>query len=242
MDLGALEITFCGHSTFAFKTPSGKRAMIDPWLEQNPACPPKLKRQDAVDAIFVTHAHFDHIGDVVTLAKRHKSTCVGIFETCAWLSKQGVEDTVGVNIGGTVEVAGIKATMTQATHSCGISDGDALLYGGAAAGYVLAFENGIRIYHAGDTAATMDMKIVGDLYKPDIAMLPIGGHYTMDPLQAAYAVRLIGSKVVIPMHYGTFPILTGTPDDLRKLTADIPGLRVLDIAPGQTLTGQLKVA
>ena len=179
------------------------------------------------------------MGDVVALAKRHKCVCVGIVETCVWLGKQGVDETIGMNKGGTVEVAGIKATMTHATHSCGIGDGDAVLYGGEAAGYVLTFESGLRIYHAGDTAATMDMKIVGDIYKPDIAMLPIGGHYTMDPLQAAYAIRLIGAKVVIPMHYGTFPVLTGTPDELRKLTADISGLRIIDMAPGQTLTGQL---
>ena len=239
MDLGALEITFCGHSTFAFKTPSGKRAIVDPWLEQNPACPPRLKRQEAVDVIFITHAHFDHIGDAVALAKRHKSTCVGIFETCAWLGKQGVENTVGMNKGGTVESAGIRATMVHATHSCGISDGDALIYGGEATGYVLTFENGVRVYHTGDTAVTMDMKIVGDLYKPDIVMLPIGGHYTMDPLQAAYAIRLIGSKTVIPMHYGTFPILTGTPAELRKLTADVAGLNIVEMAPGQTVTGTI---
>ena len=241
MDLGALEITWCGHSTFVFKMPSGKRAIVDPWLEQNPACPPRLKRQEAVDAIFITHAHSDHMGDVVALAKRHKSTCVGIVETCAWLGKQGVTETIGMNKGGTVEAAGIRATMTHATHSCGIGDGDAVVYGGEAAGYVLTFENGIRIYHAGDTAATMDMKIIGDIYKPDIAMLPIGGHYTMDPQQAAYAIRLIGAKFVIPMHFGTFPILTGTPDELRRHTADIADLCIIEMAPGQTLTGQLKI-
>jgi len=242
MNLGTLEITFCGHATFAMKSPSGKRIMVDPFLEQNPMCPPKLKRPGELDAIFVTHGHSDHIADAVPLAKRLNCTVVAIPETAAWLGAQGVENTVNMNKGGTVDVVGIKATMTHAVHSCGIQgDGNTRLYGGEAAGYVFTFENGIRVYHAGDTAVFSDMKIIADIYSPDILMLPIGGHYTMDPLQAAYAVRLMSAKVVIPMHYGTFPMLTGTPDQLRELTADVPGLRIIDLKPGQTLTGDLAV-
>jgi L-ascorbate metabolism protein UlaG (beta-lactamase superfamily) len=242
MDLGALEITFFGHATVAMTTPGGKRIIVDPWLEQNPTCPPKFKRPDAVDAIFITHAHFDHIGDAVALAKRLNATCVAIPETAAWLVKQGVENTINMNKGGTVDVMGVKATMTHAVHSCGIRDGDDILYGGEAAGYVFTFENDIRVYHAGDTAVFADMKIIADLYRPDIVMIPIGDHYTMDPLQAAYAIRLMGAKVVVPMHYATFPILTGTPERLRELTSDIAGLRIIDLKPGQTLTGKLKIA
>jgi L-ascorbate metabolism protein UlaG (beta-lactamase superfamily) len=223
------------------QTPGGKHIMVDPFLEQNPKCPPKLKRPNALDAIFVTHGHFDHIADAVPLAKRFNCTCVAIPETAAWLGVQGVENTINMNIGGTVDVAGIKATMTHAVHSCGITDGNGRLYGGVAAGYVFTFDNGIRVYHAGDTAVFSDMKIIADLYKPDIVMLPIGGHYTMDPMQAAYAVRMMNARVVVPMHYGTFPMLTGTPEQLRELTADVPGLRVIDLKPGQTLTGELAV-
>ena len=119
--------------------------------------------------------------------------------------------------------------------------GEWRLYGGEAAGYVFTFDNGIRVYHAGDTAVFSDMKIIADLYRPDIVMLPIGGHYTMDPLQAAYAVRMMNAKVVVPMHYGTFPMLTGTPEQLRELTADVAGLRIIDLKPGQTLTGELAI-
>jgi L-ascorbate metabolism protein UlaG (beta-lactamase superfamily) len=240
MNLGDLEITFCGHATFSFKTPSGKHIMVDPWLEQNPACPPRLKNPAKLDVLAVTHGHFDHIGDVVGLAKKHGAMCVGIYETMAWLDKKGVAKTTSFNKGGTVEVEGVKFTMTHAEHSCGISDGEQIIYGGEAAGYVLTFENGIKVYHAGDTCVHSDMKIIGELYKPDIALLPIGDHYTMDPLQAAYAIRLLGIKVVVPMHYATFPALTGTPGRLRELTKDVAGLQIIDLKPGETLAGELK--
>lgn len=241
MNLGTLEITFCGHAAFAMKSPGGKHVMVDPFLEQNPMCPPDLKRPTALDAIFVTHGHADHIGDAVPLAKRFKCPSVAIPETAAWLAKQGVEQVVDMNKGGTVDVVGVKATMTHAVHSCGIRDGENRLYGGEAAGYVLTFDNGIRIYHAGDTMVFGDMKIIADLYKPDIVMLPIGDHYTMDPLQAAYAIRMMNAKVVIPTHYATFPVLTGTPERLRELTADVEGLRIIALKPGQVLTGALEI-
>jgi len=241
MNLGTLEITFCGHAAFDMKSPGGKHVMVDPFLEQNPVCPPDLKQPKALDAIFVTHGHADHIGDAVPLAKRFKCPSIAIPETAAWLAKQGVEQTIDMNKGGTVDVVGVKATMTHAVHSCGIRDGENRVYGGEAAGYVLTFDNGIRIYHAGDTTVFSDMKIIADLYKPDIVMLPIGDHYTMDPLQAAYAIRMMNAKVVIPMHYATFPVLTGTPERLRELTADVEGLRIIALKPGQVLTGALEV-
>lgn len=240
MNLGATEITYYGHSTFALKLESGKRWIIDPWLEQNPACPTRHKNPPAVDTLLITHAHFDHIGDALRLAKKHDANCVGIFETIAWLQKKGVNKTLGFNKGGTVEVDGVKVTMTHAVHSCGISDGDDIVYGGEAAGYVITLPNGCRIYHAGDTCVFSDMKLIGELYKPDIACLPIGDFYTMDPLQAAYAIRLLGVKNIIPMHYGTFPVLTGTPARLRELTSDIRDLQFIDLKPGETLTGELK--
>lgn len=240
MDLGKLELTFCGHATFAIKSPGGKHVIIDPWLDQNPSCPTKLKSPDKVDTLAITHPHFDHIADAVALAKKCDATCVAIFETVLWLSKKGVRKVMGINKGGTAEVDGIRYTMTHAEHSCGIQDGDQVVYGGEAAGYVITFENGVKIYHAGDTCVFGDMKIIGELYKPEVALLPIGDLYTMDPAQGAYAIRLLGTKVVVPMHYGTFPALTGTPEKLRELTKDIAGLQIIDLHPGETLTGELK--
>jgi len=240
MNIGKLEITFLGHATFGFKTPSGKHIIVDPWLEQNPACPPRLKNPAHADTLLITHAHFDHIGDALNIAKKHDATCVGIYETVHWLGAKGVKKVVGFNKGGTVDVDGTKVTMVHAEHSCGILDGEAILYGGEAAGYVITFENGVKVYHSGDTCVHSDMKIIGELYRPDIALLPIGDHYTMDPAQAAYAIRLLGIKVVVPMHYGTFPILTGSPEKLRELSSDISGLQIIDLRPGETLTGELK--
>ncbi len=239
MDLGSLEITFCGHAAFSFKTPSGKHVIIDPWLEQNPACPPRLKNPAKVDTLLITHGHGDHIADAVGIAKKHNATCVAIFETALWLGKKGVSKVIGLNKGGSIEHDGMKITMVHAAHSCGIQDGDQVIYGGEACGYVITFENGVKIYHAGDTCVHSDMKIIGELYDPDIALLPIGDLYTMDPVQGAYAIRLLGTKIVVPMHYGTFPVLTGTPDQLRALTTDIDGLQIIDLKPGETLTGKL---
>jgi L-ascorbate metabolism protein UlaG (beta-lactamase superfamily) len=240
MNLGNLALTFLGHATFAVKTPAGKHWIIDPWLEQNPACPSQWKHPAQVDTLLVTHAHFDHIGDCLKLALSHGATVIGIVETVHWLQKKGVKNAIGFNKGGTIEHQGVRVSMTHAVHSCGISDGDQILYGGEAAGYVLTFDNGVRLYHAGDTALFSDMKLIGELYKPDIACLPIGDYYTMDPVQAAHAIRLLGTKIVVPMHYGTFPALSGTPQRLRELTKDIAGLQIIDLKPGETLTGELK--
>ncbi|HXN08269.1 MAG TPA: metal-dependent hydrolase [Candidatus Acidoferrales bacterium] len=240
MNLGANEITFCGQATFAIKTQSGKHWIIDPWLDENPVCPTRLKNPAKVDTLLITHAHFDHIGDALRLAGKHDLTALGINETVNWLHKKGVKKIVSFNKGGTIEHEGLKVTMTHAVHSCGIADGEEIIYGGEACGYVITLENGVRIYHAGDTMVFGDMKIIGELFKPDIALLPIGGHYTMDPLQGAHAIRLLGTKVVVPMHYGTFPVLTGTPEQLRDLTKEISGLQIIDLRPGETLTGELQ--
>jgi len=239
-DLGNLELTFCGHAAFSIKTPGGKRVLIDPFLSRNPACPEHLKDPKGVDAIFITHAHGDHLGDVIRIAAENDAPCVAIVETADWLEKKGVKNAVGFNKGGSTNVAGVKATMTHAVHSNGISDGDRIIYGGEAAGYVLQFENGVKIYHAGDTAVFSDMKIIGDLYEPDVALLPIGDYYTMGPHEGANAIRLLGVKTVVPMHYGTFPVLTGTPARLRELTKDVEGLQIVDMKPGEVLTGALR--
>lgn len=189
-----------------------------------------------LDAILITHAHFDHIGDAVATSKATGAPLVSIPETSHWLGTKGLENLIDMNKGGTVEVAGCKAHMVHAVHSCGITDGDQILYGGEAAGWVIELENGFKLYHSGDTAVFSDMALIGKLLAPDIAMLPIGDHFTMGPRSAAEAVRMLGVKTVIPMHFGTFPVLTGTPDDLRKEASDVAGLEVIDLEPGDTLS------
>jgi L-ascorbate metabolism protein UlaG (beta-lactamase superfamily) len=228
-----IELTWLGHSTFKVVSPKGKVVLIDPWVAGNPACPADQKTFNQLDVLAITHGHFDHIADAVTIAKAHSPTVVGIFELCAWLERKGVQRTAPMNKGGTQRVGEIAFTMVHADHSCGISEDDgSIVYGGEAVGYVITFENGFRLYHAGDTAVFGDMKIIGDLYKPDLALLPIGDHYVMSPREAALAARLLGVTAVVPMHYGTFPLLTGTPEALR---AEIPDIEVVALAPGQTL-------
>ena len=236
MDLpDGIKITWFGHSTFVFETPGGKRLLVDPWVMGNPACPDEMKDPGHLDGMLITHAHFDHIGDAVELGKKTGAPIVAIPETANWLGLQGLGDLVDMNKGGTVEFVGCRVHMVHAVHSCGITDGDRILYGGEAAGYVIEFENGFKLYHAGDTAVFSDMALIGKLLEPDVALLPIGDHYTMGPRSAAEAVRLLGVKTVIPMHFGTFPVLTGTPDQLRKEASDVAGLEVVDLEPGASL-------
>lgn len=231
-----IEITWLGHATFVVTTPSGNRLLVDPWVMQNPACPDELKDPGDLDAMLVTHGHFDHIADAVELGKQKDCPIVSIPETSHWLGSKGLENLVEMNKGGTVELAGCKVHMVHAVHSCGITDGDQIVYGGEAAGYVIEFENGFKLYHSGDTAVFSDMALIGKLLEPDLACLPIGDHYTMGPRSAAEAVRLLGVKRVIPMHYGTFPVLTGRPEDLRKEADDVSGLEVHDLDPGGKLS------
>ncbi len=233
---GGTKVTWLGHSTFLIES-DGKRVLIDPWVMNNPACPDELKDVGDLDAMLITHAHFDHIGDAVEIAKSANPQTVAIPETANWLSGKGVDNVIDMNKGGTVEVAGFRAHMVHAVHSCGITDGDQILYGGEAAGYVLELPNGFKLYHAGDTAVFSDMQLIGRLLEPDVALLPIGDHYTMGPRSAAEAIRLLGVKTVVPMHFGTFPVLTGTPDDLRQNASDVDGLEVLDLSPGDSWGG-----
>jgi len=232
MDLKGVKLTWLGHATFRLETPGGKTVLVDPWVMGNPLCPEKEKKIKKVDVLLCTHGHFDHIGDAVEIAKQHNPTVVGIFELCTWMEKKGAKKTSGMNKGGTQAVGDIKVTMVHADHSCGILDGDQIIYGGEACGFVVEFQNGLKIYHAGDTAVFGDMQIIRELYAPDIALLPIGDHYVMSPREAAYACKLLKPKAVVPMHFGTFPVLNGTPAELKQLVKDV---EVVEMKPGQTL-------
>jgi L-ascorbate metabolism protein UlaG (beta-lactamase superfamily) len=211
--------------------------MVDPWVQNNPACPDSLKKVDDLDAMLITHGHFDHIGDAVEIAGAAKpEAVVGIFEKCNWLEKKKVEGCQAMNKGGTVEVAGIRVTMLHADHSCGIKDDDgSIIYGGEAVGYLMEMENGLRVYQAGDTAIFGDVALYGELFKPDVAVLPIGDLFTMDPRQAARAAQMLGVKQVIPSHHSTFPALTGTPaalrEELEKLAYEC---EVIELKPGDS--------
>ncbi len=233
MNLKGIKLTWLGHATFRIETPESKTVIIDPWIMGNPMCPQTEKNVKKVDVMLCTHGHGDHIGDAVEIAKKHKPTVVGIPELCRWLGKKGVSHLAEMNKGGTQTVADMKVTMVHADHSCGITDGEEIVYGGEACGYVVEFSNGVKIYHAGDTNVFGDMQIIRDLYAPEIAMLPIGDHYTMSPREAAYACNLLKSKTVIPMHFGTFPVLVGRPSELQKL---VPSVEVIEMKPGVTLS------
>jgi len=232
MKLNGIKLTWLGHATFRIETPKGKILLIDPWVMGNPACPAGERDVKAVDVMLCTHGHGDHIGDAVEIAGKHHPKVVGIPELCGWLSHKGVKNLAEMNKGGTQQVEDIQVTMVHADHSCGILDNGEFVYGGEACGYVVEFDNGVRIYHAGDTNVFGDMKIIRELYSPDIAMLPIGDHYTMGPREAAYAANLLKPKTIIPMHFGTFPVLTGRPGDLRKL---VEGIQVAEMKPGETI-------
>ena len=207
------KIVFLGHSAFLIETSNGRTILIDPWLD-NPQAPKDLELP-VPDLLLITHAHGDHLGNAIQLCSSSKTEVVAIHEIQQYLLAKGVPNVTGMNIGGTYITKGIKVTMVQATHSSCIQEGNEIIYGGEAAGFVLTLEDETTIYHAGDTGLFGDMKLIGELYQPEIAIIPIGNHYVMGPKEAAYAVKLIGPKVAIPMHYGSFPVLTGTVDEFQ---------------------------
>lgn len=229
-----ITLTWLGFGGFSIRTPGGKVLMIDPWLKNNPACPPAFKQIDQCDLLFLTHAHRDHIEDAVSLAQRTGARVLAGWELAQYLIRKGARDVVAINKGGTRRFGDIAVTAVHADHSSAIVDGDQILYGGEPMGYVIRFENDAVIYHAGDTNVFGDMALIAELYAPEVALLPIGDAYTMSPREAAKAVRLLNVREVVPTHFGVFDFLTGRPSEVRALTRDI-GVTVYDLQPGETL-------
>ena len=226
-------LTWLGHATFRIDSPGGKRIYVDPWLD-NPKCPEDEKNPERVDLIALTHGHDDHVGATVELAQKFGSPVVAMLELRGWLSTKGLPEAPedAANKGGTVEKDGIKITFTDAKHSSSAFDNGSFVYLGEPAGLVIELENGKKVYFAGDTCVFGDMALIGRIYEPDLAVLPIGGHYTMDPREAAVALELLGVKRCVPCHYGTFPLLAGTPDECRKL---VSACEIVAPQPGESV-------
>jgi len=226
------ELTWLGHASFRLDTPGGTRLYVDPFLNGNPSCPSEELSPERVDLIALTHGHGDHVGDTVALHQQFSCPVVALVELRGWLAGKGVEANPahGPNKGGTVKVADVGITLTDANHSSSSEAGE---YLGEPAGLVVTIEDGPTVYFAGDTNVFGDMTLIARLYEPDVAVLPIGDHYTMGPREAAVALELLGAGRCVPCHYGTFPLLTGTPDELRRLAP--AGVEVVAPRPGETV-------
>jgi len=230
-----LSITWLGHSTFVIGLPSGKRVLMDPWLG-NPNCPAAFAKPESlkpIDLILMSHGHGDHRREIVAVARATGAPVACIYELGMYLTDKGLTDVRDMGIGGTQEIAGISITMTQAVHSGSIDDGWPVVYAGGATGFILRAPDMPTIYFAGDTGLFGDMKMIGEIYQPHIAFLPIGDHYTMGPDTAAIAAKWLGVRQVVPMHWGTFPVLTGTPGALKQHLKNT-GIEVLELKPGET--------
>ena len=232
-------LTWLGSNAFRLTTARGLRIYVDPWLE-NSDCPEDERSAKAVDLVILTHGHFDHVGQTLDIWRRFSPIVIAPQDLRRWLERQGLprDDRYGPDIGGTIVVSGVSISLTDARHSGGAPDGS---YGGAPCGIVLRLEDGLTVYFAGDTGVFGDMALIARMHKPDIAVLPIGGHYTMDPPAAAIALDLLGAKRCIPSHYryGAQPPppraeLPGKPDELRRLAP--PGVEIVSPAPGETIS------
>ncbi len=230
-----VKVTYLGHAAFKMVSPKGVIIYVDPFISGNPKTPADMKTVEKADLILVTHGHGDHLGDTLSIAEKTNAKIVVMPELGRYLAKKGAKNVVGMNKGGTLTVQGIAITMVHALHSSSVTEGDQVIYTGDPAAFIIRFENGFTVYHAGDTGVFSDMKIYGEIYQPDLSLLPIGSHFTMDPREAAFAAKLLNSKYVIPMHYGTFPVLTGTPEEFLKLMKDVPQTKVLVLKPGETV-------
>jgi L-ascorbate metabolism protein UlaG (beta-lactamase superfamily) len=232
--------TWYGHACWQMTTPGGKTVLFDPWFG-NPLSPRSAADVDRCDLLLVSHGHADHFGDALLIGSRTRPAWPCIHEMSLWLGRNYAhkDGLIGMNKGGTVEAAGVKVTMVRADHSAGdiYAGAEAPIYLGEPVGFIIELESGFRFYFAGDTDVFGDMRLIGERFRPTLAFLPIGGHFTMDPAAAALAVELLGVSDVAPMHYGTFPLLAGTPDQLRAALAErgLDGVAVHDTTPGNKL-------
>jgi L-ascorbate metabolism protein UlaG (beta-lactamase superfamily) len=233
MNLRGTRITWLGHATVLVQTAKGTNILIDPFITGNPKYPKDFVLPEKIHYILATHGHGDHISDVVPVAAKHHSTVVAIYELAAYFAEKGVAKTIGMNLGGTVQLDDVAATMVEAKHSAAVHDEAGDHYVGVAAGFVLTIADGPVLYHAGDTAVFGDMKLIRELYRPEVAILPIGGHFTMGPKEAALAVSFLGAKTILPIHFGTVPQLKGTPEELATLVD--ASVQVVRWAPGESI-------
>ncbi len=228
-----VSLTWLGHASFRIDSPGGKRIYVDPWLG-NPRCPESEKEPERIDLIALTHGHSDHVGETVELAQRFSCPVVALVELRGFLSTRGLPEEMahGPNKGGTADVDGIRITLTDANHSSSDFVDGQIVYLGEPAGLVIELENGFKLYFAGDTNVFGDMQLIARIYRPDVAVLPIGDHFTMGPREAAVALELLGNPRVVPCHYGTFGFLTGKPDAVRELA---PSAQVEAPEPGGSI-------
>ena len=233
-----IKIKYIGHSTFLITTQSGKKIIIDPWLNDNPSSSEDVGTIGEINYILITHGHFDHVGDTLDIIKNNpNSTTIANFEIGQWLEKKGGVNISSMSHGGTQYFEDFKVSMVNAVHGSGISDANSenLVYGGIASGLILKFNDDFSIYHAGDTSIFGDMSLISDIYKPDLCMIPIGDHFTMGVEEAVYATKLIKARTYIPIHYGTFPVLTGDPDDFKERVESHGNSKVIIMNPGDEI-------
>jgi L-ascorbate metabolism protein UlaG (beta-lactamase superfamily) len=233
ISLKGTRITWLGHATVLVQTAKGTNILIDPFIAQNPEYPKEFVLPEKIHYILATHGHGDHISDLVPVAASHNSTVVAVFELANYLAKKGVARTIGMGMGGTVQLDDVAVTLVAAEHSSSVQDEQGTHYVGLAGGFVLTIADGPVLYHAGDTNVFGDMRLIHELYRPEVVMLPIGGHFTMGPREAALAVRLLEPEVVLPLHFGTFPPLKGTPEQLAALVD--ASVKVVRCRPGETI-------
>jgi L-ascorbate metabolism protein UlaG (beta-lactamase superfamily) len=231
---GGTTLTWLGHATLHIQTAGGTSILVDPWFEGNPSSPKDYKLPQKVDVLLLTHGHDDHFHDAIKIAQQTKAKCVGIYELTSFMQGKGVENIAPMNHGGNLQIKDVRISMVEARHSSSILDGGKAIYAGDPCGFVLATEGAPTIYLAGDTSLFGDMRLYKELYAPEIGVLPIGDNFTMGPKHAALAATYLGVKTVIPVHYGTFPLLTGTPAELKEHLKGA-GVEVVTLTPGQAM-------